>query len=119
MFDKSRYDVQILMGINYISLKHIKEQLSNNKVKVCCSLADFREFYGKNLDKKIRLYVDEFMYSTVFCNNIEWFMKHALPLINDGYFCSSLNSKFLNVYNKLKDLSITQYVTLKTTDFLL
>ena len=63
--DKNKYDLQILMGINYNSLKQIKNNVKgNNKLKICLSYEAFQcEILGKN---NVRLYVDEFLYSTAF-----------------------------------------------------
>ena len=63
--DKNKYDLQILMGINYNSLKQIKNSVKgNNKLKICLSYEAFQcEILGKN---NVRLYVDEFLYSTAF-----------------------------------------------------
>ena len=98
--DKLNYDIQILMGINYMSLKFIKSQIrGNTKVKICLSYNSFRSLINKNDNKKIRLYVDEFMDSNSFSNSFNEFMNNYHHLINDGYFSSSLNVK--NVVNVL------------------
>jgi F0F1-type ATP synthase alpha subunit len=68
--DKQNYDIQVLMGINQRSLEMIKREIKQNaKVKICLSYDKLRQLIANNPNKKIRLYVDEFMYSTAFCNN--------------------------------------------------
>lgn len=100
--DKLNYDIQILMGINYMSLKFIKSQIrGNTKVKICLSYNSFRSLINENDNKKIRLYVDEFMDSNSFSNSFNEFVNNYYNLIKDGYFSSSLNS---NRYNILRDL---------------
>ena len=70
--DKQNYDIQILMGINHISLKQIKSAIpKNNKVKICLSYDKLKQTIMGNSNKKIRLYVDEFMFSTAFSNNFD------------------------------------------------
>lgn len=100
--DKNKYDLQILMGMNQKSLKFIKSQIkNNNKVKVCLSfysLIETLKLYDK-CDKKlkVRLYVDEFLYSTAFCNNfkdIKARLETEFNLISNGYFSSSVNSNY-------------------------
>jgi hypothetical protein len=105
--DKDKYDLQILMGINYDSLHIIKKQIKKNtKVKICLSLESFKStILGY---KNVRLYVDEFLYSNAFCNNFE---KDFLPcykdIITNGYYASSINTGAPGsmVFSKLKELN--------------
>ena len=101
--DKDKYDLQILMGINWISLKQIKNNVKrNNKLKICLSYESFQsETLGKN---NIRLYVDEFLYSTAFCNNFLNFMLFN-DIIQNGYFVSSINTDRYHIYSQLKELN--------------
>lgn len=79
--DKQNYDIQILMGINYISLKQIKSAIpKNNKVKICLSYDKLAQTIMGNSNKKIRLYVDEFMFSTAFSNNFDK-IKNFFPAL--------------------------------------
>ena len=104
--DKLNYDIQILMGINFTSLKFIKSQIKGNvKVKICLSYDSVRSLINENDNKKIRLYVDEFMYSNSFSNNFHEFMNNYHNLINDGYFTSSLNSNRSNILRDLQELN--------------
>ena len=104
--DKLNYDVQILMGINFMSLKFIKSQIKcNTKVKICLSYDSVRSLINENDNKKIRLYVDEFMDSNSFSNNFDEFMNNYHNLINDGYFSSSLNSNRCNILRELQELN--------------
>ena len=104
--DKHKYDLQILMGISFISLKKIKSEIKgNNKVKICLSFNSLIEtigLYNNSSDKKlkIRLYVDEFLYSKAFCNNykdIKERFEKEFDLISNGYFSSSINSNERNI----------------------
>jgi hypothetical protein len=101
--DKNKYDLQILMGINYNSLKQIKNNVrGNNKLKICLSYEAFQcEILGKN---NVRLYVDEFLYSTAFCNNFLNF-KSFHNIIQNGYFVSSINTDRYHIYSQLKELN--------------
>jgi hypothetical protein len=101
--DKNKYDLQILMGINYNSLKQIKNNVKgNNKLKICLSYEAFQcEILGKN---NVRLYVDEFLYSTAFCNNFLNF-KSFHNIIQNGYFVSSINTDRYHIYSQLKELN--------------
>ena len=104
--DKISYDLQILMGINYVSLKHIKDQIKcNAKVKICLSYESFRLLLGEFDKNRIRLYVDEFMYSTAFCNNFEQFIENHLDLIKNGYFSSSVKSDHASLLFTLQELN--------------
>lgn len=88
-FDKDKYDLQILMGMNYNHLKQIKDKIKkNSKVKICLSYDKLKHLMANKIYKKIRLYVDEFMYSTAFCNNFNE-LKTQYPLselINNRLF---------------------------------
>lgn len=101
--DKEKYDLQILMGINWFSLKNIKSEIKrNNRLKICLSYDAFQcEILGKN---NVRLYVDEFLYSTAFCNNFLNFMSFH-NIIQNGYFVSSINSDRYHIYSQLKELN--------------
>lgn len=101
--DKNKYDLQILMGINYNSLRQIKNNVKgNNKLKICLSYEAFQcEILGKN---NVRLYVDEFLYSTAFCNNFLNF-KSFYNIIQNGYFVSSINTDRYHIYSQLKELN--------------
>lgn len=101
--DKNKYDLQILMGMNYNSLKEIKNNVKgNNKLKICLSYDSFLEtIVGR---KNVRLYVDEFLYSTAFCNNYNGF-KMFLDVLQDGYFVSSVNTDRYYIYSQLKELN--------------
>ena len=106
--DKHLYDIQILMGINQNSLKLIKDKIKgNSKVKICLSFESLRKTLSKYNDKKIRLYVDEFLYSTAFVNNynkIKETYECKFTLIENGYFSSSINSNAMMV---LFDMQLT------------
>jgi hypothetical protein len=69
------------------------------------SYDSFRSLINENDNKKIRLYVDEFMYSNSFSNNFHEFMNNYHNLINDGYFSSSLNSNRSNILRELQELN--------------
>ena len=88
-FDKDKYDLQILMGMNFNHLKQIKDKIKrNSKVKICLSYDKLKHLIMNNPNKKIRLHVDEFMYSTAFCNNFNE-LKTQYPLselINNRLF---------------------------------
>ncbi|MCR5146154.1 MAG: hypothetical protein K6B70_02225 [Clostridia bacterium] len=98
--DKHKYDLQILMGMNFRSLKKTKSEIKgNNKVKICLSFDSLIETIKSydNSDKKVRvrLYVDEFLWSKAFCNNYKDIKARFEPefnLISNGYFSSSMNS---------------------------
>lgn len=94
--DKEKYDVQILMGINWNSLKLIKSKIRRNtKVKICLSFDALRKLLNKCENKKVRLYVDEFLYSNAFINNfrqIQEELECKFGLLSNGYFSSSVNS---------------------------
>lgn len=106
--DKHLYDIQILMGMNQNSLRLIKNKIKgNNKVKICLSFESLRITLSKYNDKKIRLYVDEFLYSTAFVNNynkIKEAYECKFTLIENGYFSSSINSNAMMV---LFDMQLT------------
>jgi hypothetical protein len=116
--DKNKYDLQILMGINYNSLKQIKNNVKgNNKLKICLSYEAFQcEILGKN---NVRLYVDEFLYSTAFCNNFLNF-KSFHNIIQNGYFVSSINTDRYHIYSQLKELNnnLVNSMYTSTGDFL-
>jgi hypothetical protein len=116
--DKNKYDLQILMGINYNSLKQIKNNVKgNNKLKICLSYEAFQcEILGKN---NVRLYVDEFLYSTAFCNNFLNF-KSFYNIIQNGYFVSSINTDRYHIYSQLKELNnnLVNSMYTSTGDFL-
>lgn len=115
--DKLNYDIQILMGINFTSLKFIKSQIKGNtKVKICLSYDSFRLLINENDNKKIRLYVDEFMYSNSFSNSFNEFMNNHYHLINDGYFSSSLNSNRYNILRELQELNNRICLTVTETN---
>lgn len=120
-FDKDNYDVQILMGINNNSLKVIKQKIKhNNKVKVCLSFDSLRLIIANNPHKIIRLYVDEFLYSTAFCNNFEQIEQKYKKLIIDGYFSSSINSNNNNILYQLQLQNNKQILTANyTSNFLI
>ena len=104
--DKDKYDLQILMGINYDSLHIIKKQIKKNaKVKICLSLESFKStILGY---KNVRLYVDEFLYSTSFCNNFKEFKNLFYNVIQDGYYASSINTnteRYL-IFLELKEIN--------------
>ena len=105
-FDKDKYDLQILMGMNYNHLKMIKENVKrNNKLKICCSFDSFKEtILGY---RNIRLYVDEFLYSTSFCNNFKEFKNLFYNVIQDGYYVSSINTnnERYSIFLELKELN--------------
>ena len=74
----------------------------NNKLKICLSYEAFQcEILGKN---NVRLYVDEFLYSTAFCNNFLNF-KSLHNIIQNGYFVSSINTDRYHIYSQLKELN--------------
>ena len=109
--DKDKYDIQILMGMNQRSLKAIKQKIRhNNKVKICLSfdsLISTIRSYDTDIQKrlKVRLYVDEFLFSTAFCNNyndIKARFETEFDLISNGYFSSSLNTQYANVLTNLQ-----------------
>lgn len=106
--DKDKYQLQILMGINFISLQIIKKQIKkNNKVKICSSFEAVKNIIsesGKDISK-IRLYVDEFMFSNSFCNNFDNFEKYFKQLLINGYFSSSINSNRNNILLNLSQLN--------------
>lgn len=116
--DKNKYDLQILMGINYNSLKQIKNNVKgNNKLKICLSYEAFQcEILGKN---NVRLYVDEFLYSTAFCNNFLNFRSFH-NIIQNGYFVSSINTDRYHIYSQLKELNnnLVNSMYTSTGDFL-
>lgn len=116
--DKNKYDLQILMGINYNSLKQIKNNVKgNNKLKICLSYEAFQcEILGKN---NVRLYVDEFLYSTAFCNNFLNF-RSFYNIIQNGYFVSSINTDRYHIYSQLKELNnnLVNSMYTSTGDFL-
>ena len=87
-FDKDKYDLQILMGMNFNHLKQIKDKIKrNSKVKICLSYDKLKHLIANKTYKKIRLYVDEFMYSTAFCNNFNLLKTPYLSeLINNRLF---------------------------------
>lgn len=102
--DKECYDVQILMGTNYTSLEELKKQIKKNaKVKICLSFNKLRQLLATN--KKVRLYVDEFLFSTAFVNNFSEIKKLYETVLLDGYFSSSLNSKHLDPLCELQKLN--------------
>lgn len=122
-FDKDNYNIQILMGMNNISLKAIKQKIRhNNKVKVCLSfdsLINILKSYD-NSDKKIkvRLYVDEFLFSTAFCNNyhdIKARLETEFNLISNGYFSSSINSRNYMVLRDLQEFNNNKLIIVNTT----
>lgn len=127
-FDKNKYDIQILMGINNMSLKAIKQKIRhNNKVKICLSfdslISTIRSYdIYKDKKLKVRLYVDEFLFSTAFCNNyhdIKARFEPEFDLISHGYFSSSLNThNYIVLLNmqKFNDNKLTLVHT--TTNFL-
>lgn len=111
-YDKREYDVQILMGMNLVSLKHIKKLIKeNNKVKICLSYTSLKDLIETHKNKKIRLYVDEFMFNTAFCNNFENILALYPSIINNGYFSSSINTRFSNVSMELLRLNNNRYLT--------
>ena len=60
----------------------------SSKVKICLSYDKLKHLIAHYTNKKIRLYVDEFMYSTAFCNNFNE-LKTQYPLselINNRLF---------------------------------
>jgi hypothetical protein len=105
--DKEKYDVQILMGMNWISLKSIKSKIKrNSKVKICLSFDAIKKLLTKCEDKKIKLYVDEFLYSNAFINNfkeIQEIYERKFFLLSNGYFSSSINT---NNYSILRELQL-------------
>ena len=105
--DKEKYDVQILMGMNWNSLKLIKSKIKrNSKVKICLSFDALRKLLVNYEDKKIRLYVDEFLYSNAFINNfkeIQEIYERKFFLLSNGYFSSSVGS---NNYLILRELQL-------------
>ena len=107
--DKHLYDIQILMGMNQKSLKIIKDKIKgNNKIKICLSFESLRKTLSKYNDKKIRLYVDEFLYSNAFINNYEKIkdnFERSYFLLSNGYFSSSMNSEISAVWPEI-DLQI-------------
>lgn len=111
--DKSNYDIQILMGMNYKSLKMIKDQIKGNaKVKICLSYESLNELLICNYSsKRIRLYVDEFMYSTAFCNNFKIIQSNYGLLLSNGYFSSSINSNHVLLLLDLQQLNNSNCVT--------
>lgn len=122
-FDKNNYDIQILMGMNQMSLKSIKHKIKhNNKVKICLSfdsLAKIINFCDNSNKKlKVRLYVDEFLYSTAFCNNyydIKARYETEFDLISNGYFSSSLNSQYYMILRKLQEFNNNKLTLVHTT----
>lgn len=116
--DKNSYQIQILMGINYNSLHLIKKQIKGNaKVKICLSFESLRILIAENLDKlhKIKLYVDEFMYSNTFCNNFENIFDKYFDLIKNGYFSSSINSNNMKVLNTLQNENENESILITKT----
>lgn len=99
--DKHLFDIQILMGMNQTSLKLIKDKIKgNNKVKICLSFDSLIKTLSKYEGKRIRLYVDEFLYSTAFVNNynkIKETLECKFTLLENGYFSSSINSNAVMV----------------------
>lgn len=79
--DKSQYDILLLLGINSRSIHYIKKICHNNKIKCISSISDFRKTRAQYKDKKVKLYVDEFLYSTVFCNNFNNLLQLDRDLI--------------------------------------
>ena len=94
-FDKDKYDVQILLGINHNHIHLLKKQCHNNKIKCVSSFNDLLNTLYTNNDKNIKLYVDEFLYSTVFCNNYKDLFTRFPELIKNGYYASSLNTRYM------------------------
>lgn len=122
--DKDNYDIQILMGMNNISLKAIKQKIKhNNKVKICLSfdslISTIRSYdIYKDKKLKVRLYVDEFLYSTSFCNNfndIKARFETEFDLISNGYFSSSLNSHYFIILRKLQEFNNNKLTLVHTT----
>ena len=95
--DKNKYDLQILMGMNFQSLKAIKKKIhGNNKVKVCLSYESLKNLLLGSKINRVKLYVDEFLYSNAFCNNFQDIQRFETDynLISNGYFSSSVNSNY-------------------------
>lgn len=107
--DKKDYKLQILMGMGFESLKPISKKIKqNNKVRICLSFKSFEETLRekKIVDmSQVRLYVDEFLYSNAFCNQFDQFVTKYKPLIQNGYYSSSINSNNTNIYHRLAELN--------------
>ena len=100
------------MGMNRIHLQQIKQKCHNNKIKYISSIEHLRLLLAECTDKKIRLYVDEFLFSTVFCNNYESINAQYPELILNGYFSGSMNSKYSNVITHLHMLNKNECFTM-------
>ena len=104
--DKEQYDVQILMGMNHHCLNQIKSNvIKNRKLKICLSFDALRAEIGINKNKRIRIYVDEFLYSTAFCNNFLSIIENFTTIVQNGYFSSSINSKYQDILKKLQSMN--------------
>lgn len=116
--DKRDFDKQILLSPNRYMSFNIKSKLSNNKIKYCASINGLREILSAvTEDEKIRLYVDEFMFCTPFCNNFDEILKDYPELIKNGYFVSSPNNTYLLVYDTLFKLNNNiSYTIIKNTN---
>lgn len=105
--DKPLYDLQIIMGMNLQHCKCLNKRIKqNNKVKMCLSYDSFINTISRyqNLEK-VRLYVDEFMFSTCFCNNFDQLLQHYNSIILNGYYASSFNNVYNNTLLKLQGLN--------------
>jgi hypothetical protein len=54
--------------------------------------------------------VDEFLYSTVFCNNYKDLFTRFPEIIKNGYYSSSLNTRYMSVIEALRKLNNDEYV---------
>jgi hypothetical protein len=109
-FDKDKYDLQILLGMNHPHIHNIKKQCHNNKIKCVSSFNDLLNVIYANKNLKTKLYVDEFLYSTVFCNNYKELLERFPELIKNGYYTGSINTRYYHdVFNSLQDLNDGNY----------
>lgn len=81
------------MGINLQNCKILNQRIKrNNKVKICLSYDSFlktiKDYPNIN---KVRLYVDEFMFSNCFCHSFEQLIDNYRPILLNGYYTSSHN----------------------------
>ena len=117
--DKNKYDLQILMGMNFKSLKAIKKQIiGNNKVKICLSYESLKNLLLGSKIKRVKLYVDEFLFSNAFCNNFKDIQKFETDynLISNGYFSSSLNSEHYIILYDMQVMNNQNLITVNITN---